>query len=321
MILKRSFLLSAFAGIFIIGCNGDDDDVVETVTPRDPVEQAAADEETLQAYLQTHFYNYEEFENPPAGFDYVIRLDTIAGENLNKTPLIDSDLLYIKNVVHQDIDYKMYILKVREGVGRQLTFADSAYAAYNGVLTNRVVFDNNTVVPTWFDLPGYLTRDAQGRIVKVAGNYVPGFSKGLTEFREGSGFIVNPDNTVKWNEDYGIGAMFLPSGLGYFASSSGAIPHYSPIIFSFKLLRAVEADHDNDGIPSWREDLDGDGDLYNDNTDGDGFPNFTDPDDDGDGTPTSREIIIEENGEIIMPDSNGNGIPNYLDPDYFEPIS
>lgn len=318
MILKRSFLLCAFAGFFIIGCSSDDDEIEEIPT-RDAREQAAADEETLQAYLQTHFYNYEEFENPPAGFDYVVRFDTIAGENSNKTPLLES--VYVKNVTQQEIDYKMYILKVREGVGRQLTFADSAYAAYQGVLTNRLVFDNNTVVPTWFDLPGFVTRDSQGRIVRSGGNYVPGFKAGLTEFREGSGFTVNADNTVTWNEDYGVGAIFMPSGLGYFASVVGAIPAYSPIIFSVKMLRAVEADHDNDGIPSWMEDLDGDGDLYNDDTDGDGFPNFSDPDDDGDGTPTRREIIIREDGTIEFPDSNNNGIPNYLDPDYFEPVS
>src|SRR5690606_12725088 len=134
MILKRSFLLCAFAGIFFTGCNSDDD-MEEEIIPRDPVEQAAEDEETLQAYLQTHFYNYEEFENPPAGFDYVVRFDTIAGVNADKTPIIDSDLLYPKNVTHNEVDYKMYILKVREGVGRQLTSADSAYVAYQGVLT------------------------------------------------------------------------------------------------------------------------------------------------------------------------------------------
>lgn len=320
MILKRSFLLCAFAGIFVIGCNSDDD-VVEDVIPRDPVEVAAEDEETLQAFFQTHFYNYEEFQNPPAGFDYVIKFDTIAGENSNKIPLIESDLLYSKNVKEGDIDYKMYILKVREGVGRQLTFADSAYATYKGVLTNRVVFDNNTIVPVWFDLPGFLIRDAQGRLIQSGGSYVPGFSEGLTEFREGSGFTVNPDNTVTWNEDYGIGAMFLPSGLGYYSSGVGAIPPYSPIIFSFKLLRAVEADHDRDGIPSWMEDLDGDGNLYNDDTDEDRFSNHSDADDDGDGTPTRKEIIIKEDGSIEFPDSNNNGTPNYLDPDYFEEVS
>lgn len=324
MILKKSFLLCAFAAIFFTGCNSDDD-VAEEVPPRDPVEQAAADEETLQAYLQTHFYNYEDFENPPAGFDYVVRFDTIAGENADKTPLIESNLLYPKTVTSNEVEYKMYILKVREGVGRQLTFADSAFVAYQGVLTDRSIFETNTAVPSWFDLPGYLTRSSQGRLVRNGGGFVTGYTEGLTEFKEGStpGFTVNPDNTVTWKEDYGVGAIFMPSGLGYYASGSGSgsIPPYSPIIFSIKLLRAVEADHDNDGIPSWMEDLDEDGDLYNDDTDNDGFTNHSDPDDDGDGTPTRLEIIINEDGTIEMPDNNGDGTPNYLDPDYFEEVS
>ncbi len=319
MILKRSFVIFAFVSL-LIGCSSDDDEII-VVPPRDAREQAATDEETLQAYLKTHFYNYEDFENPPAGFDYVVRFDTIAGENSNKTPLIDSDFLFVRNVPNDGIDYKMYILKVREGVGRQLTFADSAFATFEGVLTNRLIFDSNTVIPTWFDLPGVLTRDFQGRIVRTGGNFVPGFKAGLTEFREGSGFIVNADNTVTWNEDYGIGAFFMPSGLGFFSSALPNIPAYSPLIFSVQMLRAVEADHDNDGIPSWREDLDGDGDLFNDDTDGDGIPNYSDPDDDGDGTPTRQEIIIKEDGTIEFPDSNNNGIPNYLDPNFFEPVS
>src|SRR5690606_3435399 len=138
-----------------------------------------ADEETLQAYLQTHFYNYEEFENPPAGFDYVVRFDTIAGVNANKTPIIESGLLYPKTVTKNDIDYKMYILKIREGVGRQLTFADSAYVAYQGVLTNRKVFESNTAVPSWFDLPGYVVRGTRGLEIR-GGGFVTGFTEGLT---------------------------------------------------------------------------------------------------------------------------------------------
>src|SRR5690606_40517854 len=63
-----------------------------------------------------------------------------------------------------------------------------------------------------------------------------------------------------------------------------------------------------------------DGDLYNDDTDNDGFTNHSDPDDDGDGTPTRLEIIINEDGTIEMPDTNGDGTPNYLDPDYFEEV-
>ena len=58
--------------------------------------------------------------------------------------------------------------------------------------------------------------------------------------------------------------------------------------------------------------------LYDYDTDEDGLPNYSDPDDDGDGKPTRDEIIINEDGSIEFPDSNGNGTPDYLDPDTFE---
>ena len=112
--------------------------------------------------------------------------------------------------------------------------------------------------------------------------------------------------------------MFLPSGLGYFSQSSGAIPAYSPIIFKFELLQAYQNDHDKDGVPSYLEDINGDGELF-DNTDGDfnpsnGFPiyDYLDTDDDGDGILTIDEDINKD-GNPRNDDSNGNGIPNYLD--------
>ena len=64
-------------------------------------------------------------------------------------------------------------------------------------------------------------------------------------------------------------------------------------------------DEDNDGVPNSFEDLNMDGNLDNDDTDGDSIPNYLDPDDDGDGVPTA-----DESG-----DTDGDSIPNYLDPD------
>lgn len=321
MRLSKLFFISVLTGTFFISCNKDDDEI-EEIPQRDKGEQAIEDDATLTAYLETHFYNYEDFQNPPAGFDYVVRFDTIAGVNANKTPISESPLLSTKVVSQDDINYNMYILKVREGVGRQPTFADSTFVTYQGSLANRTIFESNTVVPSWFDLPGYVAYDSQGRLSRLGGS-IPGFSEGLLEFKEGSGFVVNPDNTIKWNNDFGIGAIFFPSGLGYFNSPplGSIITAYSPLIFSFNLLRVVEADHDNDGIPSWMEDLDGDGNLFNDDTNKNGLPNHSDNDDDGDGTPTRKEIRINVDGTLEFPDTSGNGIPNYLDPDSFEELS
>lgn len=264
---------------------------------RDRAEQEAEDRIALQEYLETHFYNYEDFENPSADFDYVIRFDTINEANAGKRPLIESELLEPKTVVRDDIEYTIYILKVQEGEKQQPKFSDSTLVSYRGELLNRRRFDNATT-PVWFDL------------VQI----IPGFRQAVTEFKGASGFEINEDNTVSWTKDFGIGAVFLPSGLGYFSNYQENIPMYSPLVFSFHLYGVNEADHDQDGVPSWMEDLNENQILSDDDTDADNIPNYADTDDDGDFIPTREEIVIGEDGTIIFPDTNGNGVPDYLDP-------
>ena len=300
MKLKSLFLTGIILSMALVSCSDEDDDGVEDVPERDKGEQAIEDDQALKAYLETHFYNYADFENPDEDFDYIVRFDTIAGENADKTPIIESDKLIQKKYNKDDVDYNIYVLKVREGVGEQPTFADSTLVTYRGELLDHSTFDN-AKTPVWFDQL----------------SLIDGFTQGLIEFKGASGYTVNGDNTVSFNNDYGVGAVFMPSGLGYFSNSQARIPAYSPLIFSVNLLQVNEADHDGDGIPSWMEDLDADKDLSNDDSDEDETPNFADSDDDGDGTPTREEIIINEDGSLEFPDTNGNGVPDYLDPDTF----
>lgn len=88
---------------------------------------------------------------------------------------------------------------------------------------------------------------------------------------------------------------------------------------------------DNDGVPAEMEDINGNGDLTDDDTDGDGLPNYLDEDDDGDNVLTITELIdidlVDANGDgdfnddvdgdvlTDMVDTDGDGIPNYLDKD------
>ncbi|GHA51421.1 hypothetical protein GCM10007103_34960 [Salinimicrobium marinum] len=299
MRLNKILLAGFFMTAFLVGCNDDDDNGTDEVEERDRTEQELADREALEEYLQTHFYNYEDFENPSEGFDYVVRFDTINEANADKTPLIESDLLESKTVTRGEVDYTIYVLKVREGEGDKPTFADSTFVTYRGELLNRRMFDN-AVTPVWFDLP----------------QLIEGFTEGVIEFRGATNFDVNEDNSVTWTNDYGVGAVFMPSGLGYYSRPQGGIPPYSPLIFSINLYGVNQADHDNDGIPSYMEDINGDGVLGNDNTDNDNLPNFIDDDDDGDFIPTREEIEIDpETGELSFPDKDNDGTPDYLDSD------
>jgi hypothetical protein len=103
----------------------------------------------------------------------------------------------------------------------------------------------------------------------------------------------------------------MPSGLGYFSNSQTSIPAYSPLVFQVSLFTLNVTDHDSDGINSIDEDIDGDGDPINDDSDGNSIPNLYDNDDDGDGIPTKEEY--DQNNDGQPDDSDSDSIPDYLD--------
>ena len=176
-----------------------------------------------------------------------------------------------------------------------LQLLDSVYVAYDGKLIDGSSFDNRKF-PVWIDLA----------------NTLQGFREGVSELRTGK-YSENSNGIIDYSS-FGVGLFFIPSGIGYFDnSSSGSIPEYSPLIFAVKLMTYTDTDHDNDGILSIFEDIDGDNNPFGDDTDGDNLWNMYDVDDDGDGVLTKNEI--DKNNDSIIDDSNNDGIPDYLDPD------
>ena len=76
-------------------------------------------------------------------------------------------------------------------------------------------------------------------------------------------------------------------------------------------------DVDNDTVASADEDINGDTNLANDDTDFDGLPNYLDNDDDGDLILTNVEYVFgrsSQNTTSII-DTDNDSIPNYLDND------
>ncbi len=283
--------------VLIIGfysCGNDDDGIV-TIPPRDRAEQYLIDIDSIEEFLSTHFYNYEEFQLDPNSSTFEIQFDTIDGLNADKTPLIDQvDYKMVTDA--EDVEYKLYYLKVREGLGEKPTFGDSTYVTYKGILIDQNVFDSSPS-PVWFTLP----------------NVVQGFREGIIEFNGSTGFSDNGDGTFTY-ENFGIGAIFIPSGLGYFSSPISGTNAYDSLIFKFHVLGVNEADQDNDGVLNIYEDLDNDRNLYSDDTDEDLIPDFLDPDDDGDNILTIYEDLNQD-GDPRNDDSDNDGIPNYLDED------
>lgn len=82
-------------------------------------------------------------------------------------------------------------------------------------------------------------------------------------------------------------------------------------------LKTVLTEDDDDGIPAELEDINNNGDLEDDDTDGDGIPNYIDADDDGDNILTKDEAPDpNDDGDLSdAQDTDGNGTPDYLDKD------
>lgn len=310
--MKRSFLYITIAVISLLtvfSCGNDDEPVDDNFIPaRDREDEAPLSTAIIEEYLETHFYNYEEFQNPPKGFDFVIKFDTIAGDNSQKIPLIEqvsSKMVTDRRV--EGLEYKLYYLNVIEGGGEKPNFCDVATLSYEGTYINKEstllpytkLFDSSTI-PINFDLTAV----------------VNGFQDGVIEFNTATNFIVNPDGSVSF-ENYGVGAVFMQAGLAYYVNPppTSAIPLYANLIFSFQIYDKQEGDQDEDGVPSLVEDLNGNEIEEDDDTDGDGIPNYLDTDDDNDQRPTRDEIEIDDEGNITYPDTDNDGIPDYLDAD------
>ena len=319
MKLRNAYLL--IAGLIILGsCRNDDDTIGEVVPPRLLSEVTIEDDAEIIEFLKTHFYNDDEFETPPEGFDFKIKFDTIAGDNSSRQSLFDSPNLITQTISvdsedlgraddDEIIDQTLYTLVVRQGVvDGTPTIGDYSILRYEGLLLDGTLFDASTNQPIRFNLS----------------TVVQGFGNGMKNFQTGTGPSENGDGTVSY-EGYGIGAIFMPAALAYFDETPNTIiPTYSPLIFKVDALTyEPDSDLDGDGIPSILEDLNNDGNLNNDNTNAEAeatfgiyTANYSDSDDDGDGILTIDEIELDDDGNFVgFLDTDGDGTPDHLDND------
>jgi FKBP-type peptidyl-prolyl cis-trans isomerase len=326
--------------VAFISCEKDDGSSVPFVE-RDRAEQQAADKDSILAYLTTHYYNSSFFESGSnhKQTDIVISaLEQDEDGNYLDMPNPDQNTLLIDAVQtytteYLETEYEYYILRLNQGGGEAPKFTDAVRVTYEGIsINNGEVFDSN-VTPIALPLVGngFTTFGA----IKAWQLVMPSFNSAVD-------FSIDGNGNVNFN-NFGLGVMFVPSVLAYFSGfSTGA--SYDNLIFKFELLQYEQQDHDGDGIPSYIEDLDGDLDVSNDNTNGNNFPNYVDLDDDGDGVNTINElvqtiytvdtnvgdeepILVENEYELSRSivsgvitittvkalDTNGSGILDYLD--------
>lgn len=187
------------------------------------------------------------------------------------------------------VDYKLYYIVLNQGGGVSAPKSvDSTLVGYKGWNLKNEVFDQNNQ-GTWFTFPQV------GAFDPVS---ISGFRQILSQVKPSSSAtpVTGSDGTVSW-PDYGNVLVFIPSGLGYFHTPRTKIEAYKPLAFQLKLFTVKENDHDRDRITTHYEDINNNGDFFDDDTDGDKIPDFLDIDDDGDGTVTKTEIIKTNDGQ------------------------
>jgi hypothetical protein len=266
-LIKIVLVLSLFTGFY--SCQPDDS---TDVVPARPYEEVYLEDiAEIEEFLDTHYvtvdaeYNTTFTQIPDGG---------------SQIPVSDMPELEFEEVDMHDITYKVYYLNLREGTGENPTRVDSTLVAYKGNTIYKGTVNGNTVYdqsvfeenvnPIWFSLDGVIR----------------GWSAIIPKFKKGS-YNSNSDGTISYS-DFGVGVVFIPSGLAYFNSIRPGIQAYSNLVFNFKLHNLRRRDHDRDGILSMNEY----GPNFDDDaidTDGDERPDYIDVDDDADGVLTKTE--------------------------------
>jgi len=326
----KFYFILLIATVTLFSCSRDEPSTPIT-PPREYSEQYKTDKKAIEDYLNTYYLNMDLTDPNFADKDVVMTKIPVGGIQKPLMSYLNATTypkLLSKEVSLHSITYNLYYLVLREGVGKSPCNVDGVLTTYKGdylesiaattsieASINAIKFEESKYPQSFFDLP----------------NTVRGWGETFPEFKTGT-YTSNSDGTITYN-NFGAGVMFLPSGLGYYNIGSGAIPSYSPLVFSFKLYEIQRLDQDNDGIPSYLEDLNGDGYIYDyrntlnyptppvdairyaDDTDKDGFPDFLDIDDDGDNYTTKLELKKPDGTYHTfetVPSCSGQTVKRYL---------
>ena len=269
----RLLLLIPFIFI-LVGCPGED--TPETFQSRPYLEVYNENIAEIEDFMESHYitvdasYNvtFTKITATTPGTPIFDALDTSTSQNNPLKPL------KFKTILKEGVDHKLYYLKLNEGAGSNPTRLDSVFTSYKGYKTDLTSFDSASS-PTWFQLQ----------------DVIQGWQEVFPEFKSSVGQTINSDGTITFN-NFGAGIMFVPSGLAYFSGTGGgSIGSYTPIIFTFKLIKVRYKDHDGDKILS-KDEYGGPTSGTPLDTDGDGKPDYADFDDDNDGKLTKEEIRI-----------------------------
>ena len=283
--MKKIYSLIALLALSNAFISCKDDEPTEEYSVRDRAEVYGEDKTEIEAYLKAVYIksiadNDIVLDSIKTGTPQVSVWDQTTYPLQSFTVKNDSRNSYkTDGRIDDNVDYKLYYLVLNEGGGSTPATIDSTFVTYKGWNLKNKVFDQN-FDGLWFTFPD-------------GASSISGFRQILQKVKTAASSTQNADGSISY-VNYGRVVVFIPSGLAYFNTSTSNIDAYAPIAFNINLLKLKERDHDYDRIPSKYEDLNNDKDYFNDDTDGDGTPDFLDYDDDNDGFYTKREIRIAD---------------------------
>lgn len=310
--MKKGFSL-LFATLVFVSCGNNNDSEGFTPTPIEPLATInEKNEADIVAFLQSHYYDDSDairsMDGAPAKTLALWDDPRLAVKQVMVRPSehnLETEG-YTEDEITNGIAHNLYYLLVQKGGGNTITTADSVYVQYAGRTLDLNLFDQVRQGGSWFDL-ARIQAPQQG---------FRGFAEGAALLKTASEVLENTDGTFS-APDAGKGFFFFGSALGPYQNAQATIPAYSSMFFEIKVFARKITDHDGDGIPSYLEDLNQNGYLFDDNTDLEEeiknrrtiLPNYFDPDDDGDGTPTACEISLGldhlDFNECYDPDGDG----------------
>ncbi len=313
---QKSAIMNKFKFYFIVlittfslfSCSKDDTPA-EITPPRDYTAQYNTEIADIETYLKANYIKVLDHEGYQDDQDVTIIKIPVGGNQSSIYSFLNSDSfpkLLSRDISLHNITYKLYYLVLREGKkddvsgfgGESPSNVDAVFSSYKGNLLDGTVFDFSNNGQSQYNLDG-VNHDGGIGVIR-------GWSEAFPKFKTGW-LSSNTDGSIGYH-DFGTGLMFLPSGLAYYDIPKDKVPEYSPLVFSIKLFSLKRFDHDNDGIPSFKEDIYNDDYMYDyrnlfnyptfpedkiryaDDTDRDGIPNFLDVDDDGDNYTTRLEL-------------------------------
>ncbi len=170
------------------------------------------------------------------------------------------------------------------------------------------------------DNDGYSTFDIQGMIIAIRNSYLQGGHDLSGYDFQFSAYNSNFSNTTPITTPTFTTTVLNTQWLQLVLTYNGNGPLQSDYFMAFSVnnvshtLTSIpyNGDKDNDSVLNGLEDVNGNLNPRDDNTDSSGNPNYLDNDDDDDGILTINEDY-NNNGSVLDDDMNSNGIIDYLD--------